>query len=684
MDNTAYIVFTPSGRRGRFDIGTPVLECARRLGVDLDSVCGGRGLCGRCQVLVGEGEFAKHGISSSARCLAEITEAEKKYADWKGLKPGRRLSCNAKLLSDVVIDVPAESQVHRQIVRKRAEARNIEIDPVIKSYYVEVAKPDINNPTGDFQRLEQALKREWDVELHDTDLYVLRTMQEALREGDWKVTVAVRHTLGRYDEIIGLWSGVKTQLYGLAIDVGTTTVSCQLVDLSSGEVLAVAGAMNPQIRFGEDLMSRVSYVMAQPESVTEMSKELRDCLNGLIAETSIEAGIDKKYIVEVVLVGNPIMHHLALGLNPSELGVAPFALVTNAAVKVYAEDDLGLDICLGSRAYFLPCIAGHVGADAAAVVLSESPHLSKEIILIVDVGTNAELILGNRERLLAASSPTGPAFEGAEISSGQRAAPGAIERLRIKPDTLEPTYKVIGCDLWSDENGFDEAIASTGVTGICGSGIIEVIGEMYLAGILSAKGVIDGGLAEHCERIKSDGSTFSYLIRGGEPEIKIIQSDVRAIQLAKGALYAGARLLMDRLGIDKVDRVSLAGAFGSHIDPKYAMLLGMIPDCPIDKVSAAGNAAGTGARIALLNKKARTEIETLVKQIEKVETAVEPAFQQHFIKSIAIPHESDAFPNLGRIVKLPEKESTRIINQDSGLSRRQQRKLKLAGIHGEH
>ena len=680
MDNTAYIVFTPSGRRGRFDIGTPVLECARRLGVDLDSVCGGRGLCGRCQVLVGEGEFAKHGISSSAQCLGQITEAEKKYADWKGLKPGRRLSCNARLLQDVVIDVPQESQVHRQIVRKRAEARNIEIEPVIKSYYVEVEKPDIHHPSGDFQRLEQALKREWDVELHDTDLYVLRTMQDALREGDWKVTAAVRHSLGRYDEIIGLWSGVITQLYGLAIDVGTTTVSCQLVDLTSGEVLSVAGAMNPQIRFGEDLMSRVSYVMTQPESVAEMTNALRDCLNGLIVETSIEAGIDKKYIVEVVLVGNPIMHHLTLGLNPSELGVAPFALVTNAAVKVYAEDDLGLDICLGSRAYFLPCIAGHVGADAAAVVLSESPHLSQEITLVVDVGTNAELILGNRERLLAASSPTGPAFEGAEISSGQRAAPGAIERLRINPDTLEPTYKVIGCDLWSDENVFDEAIASTGVTGICGSGIIEVIGEMYLAGILSAKGVIDGGLAEHCARIKADGSTFSYLIRGGEPEIKIIQSDVRAIQLAKGALYAGARLLMDRLGIDKVDRVSLAGAFGSHIDPKYAMLLGMIPDCPIDKVSAAGNAAGTGARIALLNKKSRTEIETLVKQIEKVETAVEPAFQQHFIKSIAIPHESDAFPNLSRIVKLPKKESTQIIKESGGLSRRQQRKLKQAEI----
>jgi uncharacterized 2Fe-2S/4Fe-4S cluster protein (DUF4445 family) len=629
---------------------------------------------------VAEGEFAKHGITSSQQCLTDVTEAEKKYAAWKGLISGRRLSCNARLQMDVVIDVPAESQVHRQIVRKRAEARNIEINPVVKPYYVEVAGPDISHPSGDFQRLQEALKREWDVEFHDVDLYVLRNLQNVLRQSDWKVTVAVRHSLGRYDEIVGLWPGVKAQLYGLAIDIGTTTVSCQLVDLISGDVLSVAGAMNPQIRFGEDLMSRVSYVMARRESVSEMSEVLRNCLNNLITETTAEAGIEKQDIVEVVFVGNPIMHHLSLGLDPSELGVAPFALVTNASVKVYAEDDLGLDICLGSRAYYLPCIAGHVGADAAAVVLSESPHLSEEIRLIVDVGTNAEIILGNRDRLLAASSPTGPAFEGAEISSGQRAAPGAIERLRINPDTLEPTYKVIGCDLWSDESGFDEAIISTGVTGICGSGIIEAIGEMYLAGILSSTGVIDGGLAEHCERIKANGSTFSYLIRAGEPEIKIIQSDVRAIQLAKGALYAGIRLLMDKLGIDKVDRISLAGAFGSHIDPKYAMLLGMFPDCPIDKVSAAGNAAGTGARIALLNRKARTEIEALVKQIEKVETAVEPAFQQHFIKSIAIPHESDAFPNLGRIVKLPENKPAQLIKENSGLSRRQQRKLKLANL----
>lgn len=525
------------------------------------------------------------------------------------------------------------------------------------------------------------MKLDWNIELQDTDLYVLRALQTTLREGDWKVTAAVRHTLGKYDEIVGLWPGLKNRLFGLAIDTGTTTVSCQLVDMASGEVLAVAGAMNPQIRFGEDLMSRVSYVMNKPESVKEMAAVLRDTINQLISETCNEAQVDCTDIIEVVMVGNPIMHHLTLGLNPSELGVAPFALVTNVAVKVYAEDDLGLNTCLGARAYFLPCIAGHVGADAAAVVLSERPDLSKQITLIVDVGTNAEIVLGNRDKLYAASSPTGPAFEGAEISCGQRAAPGAIERMRIDKDALQARYKVIGCDLWSDESGFEAAIEPTGVTGICGSGIIEALGEMYLAGILKTDGVIDGDLAKKYDCVQADGSTFSYLIREGEPEIRIIQSDVRSIQLAKAALFAGAQLLMDHMGIEKVDRISLAGAFGSHIDTKYAMLLGMIPDCPLDKVRSVGNAAGTGARIALLNAQSREDIEHLVTRIEKIETAVEPRFQDHFIKAIAIPHLDQEFPNLARTMTLPartEKEKKEA-EASNGISRRQLRKIRKSG-----
>jgi uncharacterized 2Fe-2S/4Fe-4S cluster protein (DUF4445 family) len=411
--------------------------------------------------------------------------------------------------------------------------------------------------------------------------------------------------------------------------------------------------MNPQIRFGEDLMSRVSYIMMNPGGEVELTGVVREALQDLATEVAAEAGIAAEDILDVCVVGNPIMHHLLLGMNPVELGGAPFALATDEAARVRAAD-IGLRLHPAARVYVLPCVAGHVGADAAGVILSEAPYLRDEMNLVVDVGTNAEIVLGNRERMLACSSPTGPAFEGAQISCGQRAAPGAVERVRIDPRTLEPRFKVIGCDLWSDEAGFRDETRSTGITGVCGSGIIEVLAEMYLTGVIDTDGAVDGTLAAHSARIVPDGRTFSYLLHDGDVRLCITQNDVRAIQLAKAALYAGVRLLMDRMRVDQVDRVRLAGAFGSHIDVKYAMVLGMVPDCELAHVTSAGNAAGTGARITLLDRKARGEIEDVVRRIEKIETAVEPRFQEHFVEAMAIPHKRADFPNLARAVRLPE------------------------------
>ncbi|MFQ5783740.1 MAG: ASKHA domain-containing protein [Alphaproteobacteria bacterium] len=644
MADDPLVVFTPSGRRGHFPAGTPLLQAARELGVDIDSVCGGRAICGRCQVHVTDAEFAKLGVTSRPDHLSEINAVEKRYAARRGLAPERRLSCQARIVGDVVIDVPAESQVHKQLVRKRADARVIEIDPVIRLHYVEVAQPDMHDPASDLRRLEAALAEQWGLAELSADLHVVRQVQGALREGAWKVTVAVREER----RIIAVWPGFHDRAWGLAVDVGSTTVAAHLCDLTSGEVVAASGAMNPQIRFGEDLMSRVSYVMLHPGGDAEMTQVVREEINRLAREVAAEAEIEVTDILEITFVGNPIMHHLLLGTNPVELGGAPFALATDMPVTVWASE-IGIDLNAGARAYVLPCIAGHVGADTAGVILSEGPHLSDELMLIVDVGTNAEIVLGDRERLLAASSPTGPAFEGAQISAGQRAAPGAIERVRIDPQTLEGRFRVIGCEAWSDEPGFEAS-----VTGICGSGIIEAIAEMFLAGIVGPDGVIDGGLAARSPRIVADGRTFSYTLHDGSPPLRITQNDVRAIQLAKAALYAGARLLMDRAGVDAVDRIVLTGAFGSHIDVKHAMVLGMVPDCGLAKVAAAGNAAGTGARIALLNRGARSEIETVVRRVEKVETAVEPRFQEHFVEAMAIPHRSAPYPNLARAVTLPE------------------------------
>ncbi|MDD9991896.1 MAG: ASKHA domain-containing protein [Rhodospirillales bacterium] len=648
MTESAFVVFTPSGKRGRFPHGTSVLDAARSIGVDLDSVCGGRGLCGRCQVEAGTGSFAKFGIESAAGHLSPPGEKEARYAARRGLVDGRRLGCSAQIEGDVVIDVPPESQVHKQVVRKRAEARDYTIDPAIRLHYVEVAEPDMHNPRSDFERLTDALGAQWNLDDLTCDLHVLRGLQRALRDGEWSATVAVH----RATRIVAAWPGFHEQAYGAAFDIGSTTIACHLAEIASGTVVASAGRMNPQIRFGEDLMSRVSYVMMNPGGEAELTEAVRGAVNALIGEVADQAGVARSDILNAAFVGNPIMHHLLLGIDPTELGGAPFALAASGGLTLPARD-IDLDVNPGARVYVLPCIAGHVGADAAGVVLSEAPHRADETVLVVDVGTNAEIVLGNSERLLAASSPTGPAFEGAQITAGQRAAPGAIERVRIDRDMLEARVKVIGCDLWSDEEGFGEATAATGVTGICGSGIIEALAEMYLAGILLADGTIAGTAQARTTRIIEEGRTFRYLLHPGEPAISIHQNDVRAIQLAKAALMAGARLLMDRFEIATVDRVVLTGAFGSHIDPLYAMVLGMIPDCPLDKVSAAGNAAGTGALIALLDCAAREEIEAVVRGIEKVETAVEPAFQRHFVDAMAIPHGTANYVHLPQHVTLP-------------------------------
>jgi len=659
MSSDPLVIFTPSGKRGHFAVGTPILTAARQLGVDLDSVCGGRGICSKCQITPSYGEFPKHKVTVREDALSEWNTVEQRYDDKRGLPKGRRLGCQATVQGDVVIDVPPESQVHKQVVRKRVEARDIVLNPSTKLFYVEVAEPDMHDPSGDLERLRDALRDQWELENVAADLHILQVMQPVLRKGNWKVTVAVH--LGDNENpprIMHIWPGYHDgTVYGVAVDLGSTTIAAHLCDLASGEVVASSGVMNPQIRFGEDLMSRVSYGMMNATGAEEMTRAVRDGMNGLFAQIAAEAELDPKLIVDAVFVCNPVMHHLFLGIDPFELGQAPFALATSNALRLRA-DDLDLNIHPSARVYMLPCIAGHVGADAAAVALSEAPEKSDDLVLVVDVGTNAEILLGNREKVLACSSPTGPAFEGAQISSGQRAAPGAIERVEIDPQTKLPRFKVIGCDLWSDDDGFPAAIASTGVTGICGSGIIEMVAEMRIHGIVDAPGLIGSPEQTGSPAVFLDGRTHSYLVYDGTadggPRITVTNRDIREIQMAKAALYSGARLLMDKFGVDKVDRVVLAGAFGAHISTKHAMVLGMIPDAPLDKVTSAGNAAGTGARIALLNREARSEIEATVRAIHKVETAIEPRFQEHFVNASAIPNAVEPFPILRGIVTLPE------------------------------
>ncbi|MDA8739737.1 ASKHA domain-containing protein [Rhodobacteraceae bacterium] len=679
MSQDPLVVFTPSGKRGHFPKGTPVLTAARQLGVDLDSVCGGRGICSKCQITPSYGEFPKHGVTAVDGALSDWNAVEQRYDDKRGLTKGRRLGCQAKIEGDIVIDVPAESQVHKQVVRKAASDRVIAMDPATKLYFVEVAEPDMHEPSGDLERLNEALKSQWGLEDVSADLRVMRKLQPALRKGKWQITAAVfqDHKAGK-GRILEVWPGLHEDgIFGLAIDLGSTTIAAHLTDLRSGAVIASSGLMNPQIRFGEDLMSRVSYAMMNPGGDIEMTTAVREAMNTLIAEIANEAGINKDLIIEIVFVCNPVMHHLLLGIDPVELGQAPFALATSEALNLAAQELDITSINGSARVFILPCIAGHVGADAAAVALSEEPGQSEDLVLVVDVGTNAEILLGDQTRVLACSSPTGPAFEGAQISSGQRAAPGAIEKIGIDPVSKNPRFRVIGCDLWSDEPGFDSATSASGITGICGSGIIEAVAELRMAGLMDDSGLLGSADATGTPRMIPDGRTHSYVVHDasatGGPVISVTQGDIRAIQLAKSALYAGARLLMDEMGVDKVDRVVLAGAFGAHISSKHAMVLGMIPDVPLDKVFSAGNAAGTGARIALCNKKARADIERIVREIVKVETAIEPKFQEHFVAANAIPHKTDAFEELAKIVSLPAVSFNTGADSSKGGRRRRRR-----------
>lgn len=664
MAESHKIVFTPSGLSGHVDEGSTVLDAARELGVDVDSVCGGRGLCGRCQIQPVNGEFPKWDISATAEHLNSWTGTETDYKGRRKIADGHRLGCAAVVHGDVVIDVPEASQMHKQVVRKSVDVGDLVVDPIVTLHYLELETLHELDAESVTDRVRKALASAWSLDTVDIPTSTLRTLQFASAKQTGAMTVAIHRGFST-PRLITAWPGYRDTGVGMAVDIGSTTVAGHLCDLATGEVLASAGRMNPQIRFGEDLMSRVSYVMMNPGGDDELTAAIRTALAELLDELVEQVDLLRNDVLDVVLVGNPIMHHLVLGFDPVPLGQAPFPLATDDPVHTTARE-LGIES--SATVYFAPCIAGHVGADTAGAILSEGPHRSDEVQLLVDVGTNAEIVLGNSTQLWAASSPTGPAFEGAQISAGQRATAGAIERVRIDRTTLEPRIKVIGCDLWSDEDGFAEQTAKSGVTGICGSGIIEVVSEMFLSGITDVNGVIQESASARSSRVVADERTYSYVLHAGSEdtgddnntgqdhnELRVTQGDIRAIQLAKAALRAGIDLLMEHAGLDSVSDIRLAGAFGAHIDPVHAMVLGLIPDCPVECVRSVGNAAGSGAVRALLSTQQRSEMETAVAAVTKIETAVEPRFQELFVNAMGFPHTTAETPQLAQVVDLPER-----------------------------
>jgi uncharacterized 2Fe-2S/4Fe-4S cluster protein (DUF4445 family) len=684
---THLVVFQPSGRQGHVAAGTTLLDAARQLGVDVDSICGGRQTCGKCKVLVETGAFAKHAIESSAEHATAAGAEEREYFVQRGWgEPnGARLSCAACVAGDLLVTVPPESQSHKQIIRKSASERVIAIDPLLRQVFVEVEPHRLGERQGDWERLQDALRREWALDGLRIDLQALRLLGPALKAGKQRVTVVVWNDA----EVIDVRAGYHEGLYGLAVDVGSTTVAAHLCDLRTGAVLATEAMMNPQVTFGEDLMSRVSYVMMHDDGLPKMHAAIIAGLNKLAGLAAYAAGLRARDIHELVLAGNTVMHHILLGLDPTDLGGAPFTLASHAPIDIKARE-LGLKLHPGANVHFMPLEAGHVGSDNVGVLVAEAPDQQDAIMLVIDVGTNAEILLGNRERLLSCSSPTGPAFEGAQIAHGQRAAPGAIERVRIDRATGEPRFKVIGKEGWSDALPPDQL----GATGICGSGIIEAVAELFMAGIVRADGRFlsgDGGwelgdghdpsnpqLLTPNSRLRRVGAKAEYILATADQtatgrEIVVTQDDVRNIQLAKGALYAGCKLLMRRRGVATVDKIVLAGAFGSYIDPLHAMVLGLFPDCALDQVYAVGNAAGDGARIVLLSKARRAEAALAARRVEYIETAIDPAFQDEFVGAMHLPHMADAFPHLDLLNILPARSA---VAEDDRARRRRERRAR--------
>lgn len=693
------VVFQPAGRQGRVAEGTTLLDAARQLGIDVDSICGGRQTCGKCKVILEAGQFAKHHITSSPDHVTPMDADEQTYfarhpiPDSPFPIPNYRLSCAACITGDVMVTVPAESTVRKQVVRKSATDRQIEIDPILRQVFVEVEANELGRRKGDWERLQEALQREWDFIDLKIDLHALRELTPALKAGKppqqgckQKITVVVWNDA----EVIDVKAGFHDTLYGVAVDVGSTTIALHLCDLHTGAVLASESAMNPQVTFGEDLMSRVSYAMMHAEGLQKMHDAVIQSLNQLAAKAAKKAGIAPTDIMEAVLVGNTVMHHILLRIDPTELGAAPFTLATHAPLNLKARD-LHLRLHPAANVHLLALEAGHVGADNVGVLIAEAPDQQDEMMLVIDVGTNAEVLLGNRTGVWSCSSPTGPAFEGAQITHGQRAAPGAIERVRIDRATGEPRFKVIGYDLWSDQQPASDIQA----TGICGSGIIEVVAELFMAGLLKPDGQFrDQGSeltpdtrhlapdSRHpSSRVRWQGRKGEYVLATADQtatgkEIVITHDDVRNIQLAKAALYAGCKLLMKRRGVSSVDKIVLAGAFGSYIDPMHAMVLGLYPDCDLAKVSAVGNAAGDGARIALLNKRRRAESALAARNVNYIEAAIDPDFQQEFVSALHLPHMHDAFPHLDALGALPAQPQ--VNTEDERARRRRERRERHA------
>lgn len=647
------IIFQPSGRRGPVKTGATLLEAARHLGVDIESTCGGAGTCGKCRVRVESGPDS----------VTPLTDTERQRLGPELVAQGLRLACQTRIAADAKIFVPEESRRAAQVVRKEAGDRTVALDPAVRSLHISVTPPTLEDAAADSERALAALEDRHGLRGLSFDLGLLQRLPALVRKAGWDLTVCVWNSR----TIIDVRAGDDARpILGLALDIGTTTLAAYLVDLQTGEVVATGSAVNPQVTYGDDLIARLHHVARHPEAASDLQQVVIAEIDGLAARATEQMGASPADIIDVTVAANTAMHHLFLGLDTHHLRMAPFVPAVHAGLDLKASD-LGLTFHPGCRLHALPIVAGFVGSDSVAAAIVEEPYEQDEVVLIIDIGTNGELVLGNRQRLLSTSCATGPAFEGSHIEFGMRAAAGAIERVRIDPSTLEVRFKVIGTERWST----DEPPGEIGAKGICGSGIVEAAAEMFAAGIILPTGNLNPDI-RHERLLFEDGRPHRFVIATAEEtslgrDITVSLKDIRALQLAKAALRAGADILARAYGVEKPDRVVLAGAFGTYIDKEHALAIGMLPDCDLDRVSSVGNAAGDGARFALLSLKKRAEARRMADDTEFVELATDPDFQRLYVQAMAF-QKTPPRPTLERQIITDGEWSSRKKRSDPTLS----------------
>ena len=594
------IDFQPLGRRGHCRADQSLLDCARKLGVELVSLCGGKGTCGRCKVQVLSGK------------TAAPTSDEREALSPLQLEKGYRLACQTRPLNNCRVQIPPESLTTPQ----RTQVEGLEVDirpqPAVSSYHVELNSPSLQYYEADPERLLQALHRKHRISPCTIDLKLLQQLSPVLRRSEWQTQVSVRG-----NEVVAI-SPKRERSLGLAIDLGTTKIAGYLLDLSTGQVLASKGAMNPQIACGEDVISRIALAIKSIKEAGRLQKLAVTAINQLARELCTEAGTKVQSIVEAVVVGNTAMHHLLLRLPVEQLALSPYVPAVKKALDIKARD-IGLRIATGGYVHLLPNIAGFVGADHVAMLLATKVWKREGTILALDIGTNTEVCLTCDGNMTSVSCASGPAFEGAHIKHGMRAADGAIEHLQIAGDRVE--YQTIG---------------GTPPVGICGSGIVDVMAELYSNNLLDDSGRMN----PNHPRVRTNQREREFVLVSGKESgqgvaITITQNDIRELQLAKGAIRTGIQVLLDASSRseEEIKEVIIAGAFGSYIDVASAVTIGMLPSLPLNRFKQVGNAAGTGAKMSLISKGARGEAQGIADRVKYIELAANPQFARIFAQA---------------------------------------------------